>query len=30
MYGKYGGTEINLDGEDYLIMRASDILMKVN
>lgn len=30
MYGKYGGTEISLDGEDYLIMRASDILMKVN
>jgi chaperonin GroES len=30
MYGKYGGTEINLDGEDYLIMRASDILMKVS
>ena len=30
MYGKYGGTEISLDGEDYLIMRASDILMKIN
>src|SRR5687767_4578681 len=30
MYGKYGGTEINPDGEYYLIMRASDILMKVN
>lgn len=30
MYGKYGGTEINLDDEDYLIMRASDILMKIN
>src|SRR5205809_3341087 len=30
LYGKYGGTEISLDGEDYLIMRASDILMKVN
>ncbi len=29
MYGKYGGTEITIDGEDYLIMRASDILMKV-
>ena len=28
MYGKYGGTEITIDGEDYLIMRASDILMK--
>ena len=30
MYGKYGGTEITIEGEDYLIMRASDILMKVN
>lgn len=30
MYGKYGGTEINIEGVDYLIMRASDILMKVN
>ncbi len=29
MYGKYGGTEINIDGEDYLIMRASDILIKL-
>ena len=29
MYSKYGGTEINIEGEDYLIMRASDILMKV-
>jgi chaperonin GroES len=30
MYSKYGGTEINIEGEDYLIMRASDILMKVS
>lgn len=29
MYGKYGGTEISIDEEDYLIMRASDILLKV-
>lgn len=29
MYSKYGGTEINIDGNDYLIMRASDILMKL-
>src|SRR5664279_1777222 len=29
MYGKYGGTEITIEGADYLIMRASDILMKV-
>jgi len=25
LYGKYSGTEINMDGEDYLIMRESDI-----
>ena len=29
LYGKYSGSEISVDGEDYLIMRASDILMKV-
>lgn len=26
LYGKYAGTELKLDGEDYLIMRQSDIL----
>lgn len=26
LYGKYSGTEINFEGEDYLIMRESDIL----
>ncbi|HMX61197.1 MAG TPA: co-chaperone GroES, partial [Chitinophagales bacterium] len=26
LYGKYSGTEINVDGNDYLIMRESDIL----
>ncbi|UYQ95964.1 co-chaperone GroES [Chitinophaga horti] len=26
LYGKYSGTEVNLEGEDYLIMRESDIL----
>lgn len=25
LYGKYAGTEINIDGEEYLIMRESDI-----
>ncbi len=25
-YGKYSGTEIQIDGTDYLIMRASDVL----
>ncbi|MFA9289619.1 MAG: co-chaperone GroES [Solirubrobacteraceae bacterium] len=26
MYGKYSGSEIQLDGVDYLMMRESDIL----
>jgi chaperonin GroES len=26
LYGKYSGTEIALDSDDYLIMRESDIL----
>ncbi|MFQ5335102.1 MAG: co-chaperone GroES [Flavobacteriales bacterium] len=25
LYGKYSGTEITIDGSDYLIMRESDI-----
>lgn len=25
MYGQYAGTEIKLDGKDFLIMRESDI-----
>lgn len=25
LYGKYAGTEINVDGKDYLIMKESDI-----
>jgi chaperonin GroES len=25
IYSKYGGTEIKLDGDEYLIVRASDI-----
>jgi len=25
LYGKYAGTEINIDGKEYLIMRESDI-----
>ena len=25
LYGKYGGTEITIEGVDYLIMRESDI-----
>jgi len=26
LYGKYSGTELKLDGKDYLIMREEDIL----
>lgn len=26
LYGKYSGTEISVEGKDYLIMRESDIL----
>ncbi|MBN2524331.1 MAG: co-chaperone GroES [Bacteroidales bacterium] len=26
LYGKYSGTELTVDGKDYLIMRQSDIL----
>lgn len=25
LYGKYSGTEINIDGKDLLIMRESDV-----
>ena len=25
LYGKYAGTEVKIDGEDYLIMSESDI-----
>ena len=30
LYGKYSGTEINVDGEDVLIMRESDILAVID
>ncbi len=26
LYGKYAGTEVNVEGQDYLIMKQSDIL----
>ena len=26
VYSKYGGTEIKVDGEDYLILKESDVL----
>ena len=29
LYGKYSGTELNIDGQDLLIMRESDILAQL-
>ena len=26
LYGKYAGTDVTIDGEEYLIMRESDIV----
>ncbi|OQX61804.1 MAG: co-chaperone GroES [Desulfococcus sp. 4484_241] len=26
LFGKYGGTEVKMDGEEYLIMREDDVL----
>ena len=30
LYGKYAGTEITIDGKEYLVMRESDILAKID
>lgn len=30
LYGKYAGTEVNIDGEELLIMRESDIFAIIN
>lgn len=30
IYSKYAGTDIKLDGEEYVIVRQSDILATVN
>ena len=30
LYGKYSGTEVTVDGDEYLILRESDILAKIN
>ena len=30
IYGKYGGTDIEIDGSDIKILRESDILAKVS
>ena len=29
VFSKYGGTEVKVDGEELLILRASDILAKI-
>jgi chaperonin GroES len=29
LYGKYSGTEVTVDGDEYLIMRESDVLAVV-
>ena len=29
LYGKYAGTEVTIDGDNYLIMRESDIVAVV-
>lgn len=26
LYGKYGGTEVKVDGEEYVILRQDDVL----
>jgi chaperonin GroES len=28
VYSKYGGTEVKLDGQEYLILREADVLAK--
>ena len=28
LYARYGGSEIKIDGEEYMILRESDILAK--
>jgi len=30
LYGKYSGTEVSIDGEEFLIMRESDIFAIIN
>lgn len=29
LYAKYAGTEITIDGKEYLVMRESDLLAKI-
>ncbi|MHB8838563.1 MAG: co-chaperone GroES [Gemmatimonadaceae bacterium] len=30
LYGKYSGTDVTVDGENYLILRESDVLAIIN
>lgn len=30
LYGKYSGTEVSVDGEQYLILRETDVLAVIN
>jgi chaperonin GroES len=30
LYGKYSGTEVTVEGENYLILRESDVLAVIN
>src|SRR5688500_19478007 len=30
LYGKYSGTEVTIEGEQYLILRESDVLAVIN
>lgn len=30
IYSKYAGTEVKIDGEEFIIVRQADILAKVN
>ena len=30
LYGKYSGTEVSVDNEQYLILRESDVLAVIN
>ena len=30
LYGKYAGTEVSIEGEDYLILREDDVLAVVH
>jgi len=30
LYGKYSGTEVTVDGKDYVILRAEDVLAVVS